>query len=83
MKKYLIVMVLVFLLLSGVTVFAQNKQTGVKKELDAQSEQTDKLQGKKIQQKTLSVNRFEKLDNATTVKAKRPRKAIHKKKKHE
>jgi hypothetical protein len=82
MKKYSIVLALVFLLLSGTTVSAQNKQAGVKKELDAQSGQTDKLLGKKIQQKTLSDSRFEKLDTGTAVKPKVHRKAIHKKKKH-
>jgi hypothetical protein len=82
MKKYLIVLVFVFLLLSGTTVFAQNKQTGVKKELDAQSGQTDKLLGKKIQQKTLSDGRYEKLDTISSVNCKAHKKALHKKKKH-
>lgn len=75
-------MVLVFLLLSGTTVYAQNNQTGVKKEIVKHSEQTDSLQGKKIQQGTLSGNRFEKLNTTTAVKPKpHNKKTTHKKKK--
>ena len=60
MKKNAIVMVLVFLFLSGTTVYGQNSQTGVKKEIADNSGQTDKIVGKKIQQQTISSNRFEK-----------------------
>jgi len=61
-------LVLVFLFLSGTIVHAQNNQTGVKKEIVKHSEQTDSLQGKKIQQGTLSVDSFEKLDTTKIVK---------------
>ena len=84
MKKNSIILVLVFLLLSGTTVQAQNNQTGVKKEITDHSEQTDKIVGKKIEQNTLSRNRFEKLetDKAATKKTKpHSRKFAHKKKK--
>ncbi len=82
MKKNAIVMVLVFLFLSGTTVYAQNSQTGVKKEIINHSEQTDNLQRKKIQESTLSVNHFEKLDTTIAVKAKPlNKKTTHKKKK--
>jgi hypothetical protein len=74
MKKNLIKTVLVFLLLSGTTVYAQNSQTGVKKEITDHSEQTDKLPGKKIQQETLANGKFEKLDAPATVKNKQPKK---------
>lgn len=76
-------MVLVFLLLSRTSVHAQTSQTSVKKEITDHSEQTDKIVGKKIEQNTLSGNRFEKLDTVTaaTVKPKpHNRKPAHKKK---
>ena len=82
MKKYSIISVLVFLLLSGTTVQAQNSQTSVKKEIADHSEQTDKIVGKKIEQHTLSVNHFEKLDTTIAVKSKPlSKKNTHKKKK--
>ncbi len=85
MKKDSIISVLVFLLLSGTTVHAQNSQTSANKEITGHSEQTDKIVGKKIEQNTLlSGNRFEKLETvkAPAVKAKpHNRKPAHKKKK--
>lgn len=75
-------MVLVFLFLSGASAHAQNNQTGVKNEIVKHSEQTDSLLGKKIQQGTLSVNSFEKLDTTTAIKPKpHNKKTTHKKKK--
>lgn len=84
MKKNSIISVLVFLLLSGTTVQAQNSQTGVKKVIVDHSEQTDKIVGKKIEENTLSRNGFDKLetDKAATIKTKpHCRKPAHKKKK--
>ena len=82
MKKNSISTVLVFLMLSGTSVHAQNSQTGVKKEIADHSGQTDKIVGKKIQQQTISSNRFEKLDTLATIKPKpHHRKHAHKKKK--
>ncbi len=74
-------MVLVFLMLSGTNVHAQNSQTGVKKEIADHSGQTDKIVGKKIQQQTISNNRFEKLDSLSCKKSKpHGRKHAYKKK---
>ena len=82
MKKNSLNTVLVFLMLSGTTVHAQNSQTGVKKEIADHSGQTDKIVGKKIQQQTISSNRFEKLDTLAAIKPKpHYRKHAHKKKK--
>lgn len=63
-------MVLVLLMLSGANVHAQNNEKGVKKEIADHSGQTDKIVGKKIQQQTISSNRFEKLDALATTKQK-------------
>ncbi|MEO6356997.1 MAG: hypothetical protein ABIU77_05805 [Ferruginibacter sp.] len=81
MKKNSILMVLVFTLLSGRTVQAQSSQTGVKKVIADHSEQTDKLQGKKIQQGTLSGNTIEKVDAAVVEKPKANQKIATKSKK--
>jgi hypothetical protein len=83
MKINSIILVLVFLFLSGTTVHAQNNQTGVKKEIVRHSEQTDSLQGKKIQQAALSTNGFEKLDTTKTVmpKSQKKKKTAQKKNK--
>ena len=77
-------MVIVFLFLSGTTVYGQNSQTGVKKEIINHSEQTDNLQGRKIQESTLSGNHFEKLDTTIAAKSKPlNKKTTHKKKKRQ
>ncbi len=67
MKKNLIIVVLVFLFLSGSHVSAQNGQTGVKNEITKHSKELDDLEGNKIQHHILSTNHFEKLE--TTMKA--------------
>ena len=82
MKKNAIISVLVFLLLSAITVQAQNSQTSVKKVITDHSEQADKIVGKKIEQHTLSGSHFEKLDTIIAVKPKPHNKKItHKKRK--
>jgi len=80
MKKNAIISVLIFLLLSAITVQAQNSQTSVKKVITDHSEQADKIVGKKIDQHTLSGSHFEKLDTIIAVKPKPHNKKItHKK----
>lgn len=65
MKTNSIIVVLVFLFLPGTHVAAQNGQTGVKNEITKHSKELDDLEGKKIQQQTLSTTHFEKLDTTT------------------
>lgn len=81
MKKYLIIPALAIVLLSATTTLqAQPNQTGVKKELDTNSEQTDKLLGRKIEQQVISGNHVEKLRvKDTTVISTPKKKVIHKK----
>ena len=76
-------MVPVFLFLSGTHVSAQNGQTGVKNEITKHSKELDDLEGKKIQQQTLSTNHFEKLDATTKAVKTRAheKKPLYKKKK--
>ena len=76
-------MVPVFLFLSGTHVSAQNGQTGVKNEITKHSKELDDLEGKKIQQQTLSTTHFEKLDTTTKVVKKKAhyKKPLYKKKK--
>lgn len=85
MKKKSIITIVIFLLLSGTSLHAQNNQTSINKEITDHSEQSDKTVGKKIKQNTLSSNRFEKLETAVTAAAAKPkphnRKPAHKKKK--
>jgi hypothetical protein len=81
MKRKSFLKVLVFLLLSGTAVQAQSSQTGAKKVIGDQSEKADKIQGKKIQQGTLSGNKIEKLNAPDVVKTKPTKKIVAKKKK--
>lgn len=83
MKKSTI-LVAAFLLLTAITVQAQNTKTGLKKQLAEQTEKTDQAAGKKIQQQSLLKHKPEMLaDTTAAVKTKVLKKtATRKKKKH-
>ena len=53
--------------------FAQDSTSGAVKHINETSEQADKLHGKKIQQESLSIKKYEKIDEAkaTTTKKKK------------
>jgi len=80
MKKKLTILLLVAsFLLMRLSVFAQDStKPGAVKQLNGTNEQADKLQGKKIQQQSLSKNHFDTLVTADTAKKKTVKKYKHK-----
>ena len=70
-------------LLAHETSFAQDSsKSNAMKHVSKTSERADKLYGKKIQQQSLNVKSFEKIDTAGTKKQNRKKCTAHKRKHH-
>ena len=61
-KLFTISMTGILFLFVHVTAFAQDSTSGAVKHINETSEQADKLHGKKIQQESLSIKKYEKID---------------------